>query len=89
VYVNANLSIEYLLLYTSKTAGGSSGGPKLKASEDELEIVDLHRGGHKDHYNCRSKFSEIIPEKKITRKKSMVAFTYTVYVFLLRRSFIH
>ena len=65
---------EYLLLYTSETACGSSGGPILKATKNGLEIVGLHRGGCEDHYNYGSKFSEIllsISEKKEYDKQSM------------------
>ena len=70
---------EYLLLYTSETACGSSGGPILKATKGGLEIVGLHRGGHEDHYNYGSKFSEIllsISENKNHEEKSMCAFVY-------------
>ncbi|XP_065891776.1 uncharacterized protein [Dysidea avara] len=67
------IAYEYLLLYTSETACGSSGGPILKATKDGLEIVGLHRGGHEDHYNYGSKFSEIllsISENKNHEEKS-------------------
>ncbi|XP_065891738.1 uncharacterized protein [Dysidea avara] len=67
------IAYEYLLLYTSETACGSSGGPILKATKGGLEIVGLHRGGHEDHYNYGSKFSEIllsISENKNHEEKS-------------------
>ena len=67
-----HIYIEYLLLYASETARGSSGGPILKATKGRLEIVGLHRGGCQ-HYNYGSKFSEIllsISEKKDHKRQS-------------------
>ena len=64
--------IEYLLLYSSQTAGGSSGCPILKATDGELLIVGLHRGGQENQYNFGTNFRYIIDyiEMKRTFGKS-------------------
>jgi len=51
---------ESLLIYSSETAGGSSGGPILKAVDGKLKIVGIHRGGLEGQFNVGSKLDDIL-----------------------------